>query len=72
MHYYLLTPDMMTIFRSWTFSWKEVSLFKMSTTSFGIIVGIYFRDYLIGLMWLWWVLFIVGAAYFLTRWVKDK
>jgi len=35
-------------------------------------MGLYFYDYLIGLLWLWWLLFIVTAAYFIGRFLKGN
>jgi len=62
----------MNIFRTWTFKWWEISLLKICLLSLGIILGLYFYDYLIGLMWLWWVLFIITTIYFLPKVFKKE
>jgi len=61
----------MNIFKTWTFQWWEVGLIKLCLISLGIILGIYFYGYLMGLMWLWWILFVVIAVYFIAMWLKD-
>lgn len=62
----------MKILRSWSFEWWEVGLIKICLLSFGILLGVYFYDYLVGLLWLWWFLFIVTAIYFVVRFVNGK
>jgi hypothetical protein len=55
----------MKIFKTWTFKWWEVALLKLSLISFGIILALYFYDYFIDLMWLWWTVFIISTLNFL-------
>ncbi|HBR80766.1 MAG: Ribosomal protein L22 [Candidatus Uhrbacteria bacterium GW2011_GWE2_45_35] len=62
----------MKIFRNWTFKWWEIGLLKLCLISFGLILGLYFYNYLLGLMWLWWVLFVVTTIYFLIRFFRGK
>ncbi|EKD47370.1 MAG: hypothetical protein ACD_66C00095G0002 [uncultured bacterium] len=62
----------MKIFRAWTFKWWEVGLIKVCLLSIGLILGIYFHQYLDGLMWLWWTIFIVTAIYFLVQMFRGK
>jgi len=33
-----------------------VGLVKLCLLSLGILLGLYFYDYLVGLLWLWWVM----------------
>jgi hypothetical protein len=61
----------MKIFRNWTFKWWEMGLLKLCLLSLGIILGLYFYDYLVGLIWLWWILFIVIVIYFLPKIFKK-
>ncbi len=61
----------MKIFRTWTFQWWEVSIIKLCLISLGILLGLYFYDYLVDLMWLWWSVFIVTSIYLITRFVKE-
>lgn len=62
----------MKIFRDWTFKWWEVGLLKLCLVSFGIILGLYFYNYLVGLMWLWCTIFIITAIYFIPRAFKKE
>lgn len=62
----------MRIFRSWSFKWWEVGLIKICLLSLGIILGLYFFDYLVSLLWLWWVLFVMTAVYFIARFISGK
>ncbi|MFA6797458.1 MAG: hypothetical protein WCR40_02025 [Candidatus Paceibacterota bacterium] len=62
----------MQIFKTWTFKWWEIGVLKLCLISFGILLGLYFYDYLVGLMWLWWALFIVGVLYFIVRLFVSK
>ena len=62
----------MHIFKTWTFRWWEVGLIKLCLISLGIILAVYFYNYLVGLLWLWWILFIVTTIYFIARWIKEK
>jgi len=62
----------MKIFRTWTFKWWEVSLIKVCLISLGILLGLYFYNYLVNLLWLWWVLFLVLSIYFIIRFLREK
>lgn len=62
----------MRIFKTWVFKWWEVGLIKLCLLSLGIILGLYFFDYLIGLLWLWWVIFIVTMIYFLIKIAREE
>ncbi|MDE2021985.1 MAG: hypothetical protein KGI71_03720 [Patescibacteria group bacterium] len=62
----------MKIFRTWTFKWWEIGLIKICLISLGILLGLYFFNYLVGLVALWWVLFIVTALYFIARLFKKE
>ncbi len=62
----------MKIFKTWTFKWWEVSLIKICLISLGIILALYFYNFLIGLIWLWWLLFLATDAYFIIRMLKER
>lgn len=62
----------MKIFKTWTFKWWEVGLIKICLLSLGILLGLYFYNYLAGWLWLWWVLFAVTAVYFIARFLREK
>lgn len=61
----------MKIFRTRTFTWWEIGVLKVCLISLGILLGLYFYNYLTGLIFLWWVLFILGALYFLFRLLRT-
>ncbi|OGZ03317.1 MAG: hypothetical protein A2390_02935 [Candidatus Liptonbacteria bacterium RIFOXYB1_FULL_36_10] len=62
----------MKIFKTWTFQWWEMGLVKLCLISFGILLGLYFYGYLVGLLWLWWGLFVVTSVYFITLFLKGE
>jgi len=62
----------MKIFRARTFQWWQVSLIKICLLSLGILFGLYFYDYLIGLLWLWWILFVATVIYFIFYLIQEK
>lgn len=62
----------MKIFRTWIFKWWEVSFIKICLLSLGILLGLYFYNYLVGLVMLWWVLFVITTIYFIIRLVREK
>lgn len=62
----------MKIFKNWTFKFWEVGFIKICLISLGIILGLYFSSALIGLLWLWWVLFIVTAVYFIIKFFRGS
>lgn len=57
----------MQLFRTWTLRWWEVGLVKLCLLSLGIILTIYFYDYLAGLLWLWWTLFVITLLALLPK-----
>lgn len=62
----------MHLFKTWKFAWWEVSLLKVGLISFGILLGLYFYDYLRDLLWLWWILFLLSALYFIVRMAREE
>lgn len=62
----------MHIFKSRMFRWWEVSLIKLCLIPLGIILAIYFYDYLAGLLWFWWTLFAATAIYFIVKLIKGE
>lgn len=47
-------------------------MIKLCLLSLGLILGIYFKSYLAGLLWLWWVIFAVTTAYFIGKMVQES
>jgi len=62
----------MQLLKAWTFKGWEIGVIKICLISFGIILGLYFYDTLIGWMRLWWTFFAVTAVYFIVKWVREK
>ena len=62
----------MKILRTWTFKWWEIPLLKICLLSLGIIFALYFHNYLVDLMWLWWGLFGVTMIYFIYKFFADN
>jgi hypothetical protein len=61
----------MKILRTWTFKWWEVGMIKVCLLSLGILLGLYFSEFLANYLWLWWFLFVVLAVYFIVRFFMD-
>jgi hypothetical protein len=49
-----------------------MGVLKLGLISLGIILGIYFKTYLAQLLWLWWAIFAVSAAYFIGKMVQGS
>ncbi|PIR69355.1 MAG: hypothetical protein COU47_03225 [Candidatus Niyogibacteria bacterium CG10_big_fil_rev_8_21_14_0_10_46_36] len=61
----------MKIFKKHTFEWWEVSFLKIGLGSLGVLLGLYFREALMSVMWLWWAILIVTVFYFGGRMLKE-
>ena len=57
----------MEIFKTRTFKWWEMVLIKICLISLGILLALYFYDYLVSFRWFWWALFVATGAYFIAR-----
>ena len=62
----------MRILRTWAFEWWEMGILKVCLISLGIVIGLYFYEYLIDIAWLWWALFIAGVFYFILKLLGGK
>lgn len=62
----------MRILKVWTFEWWEVGLIKICLLSLGILLGIYFYECLIVFSWVWLIVFVVTAIYFVVRFFMEK
>ena len=49
----------------------ELGLVKVCATAFGIILGIYFYEFLGGYLVLLWIVFIVTAIWGIVMWAKK-
>lgn len=61
----------MKILKNRTFTWWQVGLLKSCLISAGILLGVYFKERLIGLVWLWWAIFAVIGLYFIARFFRN-
>ncbi len=62
----------MHVFRQWVFTWWEVGLLKVSLISLGILCSLYFTEHVVDFLFMWWVLFLVPALYFMLRIAREK
>lgn len=62
----------MRFFKTWTFRPWEMSLLKLCLISCGILLGIYFHEFVIELTWFWWTLFAATTAYFMARFFGEQ
>ena len=60
----------MKLLRSYTFSWWQMSIVKLTLISIGILIGGYFREYLMEFKSLFFIIAIVGSGY--SLWVAMK
>lgn len=61
----------MQLLRTWTFKWWEIGVLKLCLISLGILLCLYFSEYLARLLYLWWTLFVVTTLYFLLRFFRE-
>jgi len=54
---------MKSIFSSWIFNVWELGVFKVSTVSFGILIGAYFSDFFNNWLIVLFILFLIGWIY---------
>ncbi len=52
-------------------NWWQAGLFKSSTVSLGIILGVTFQDFLMNLLPFFWILFLGLGIYVASLWLKD-
>ena len=62
----------MKIFKTYVFQWWEIGLIKICLLSLGILLGLYFYNFLINFLWFWWILFVIFAIYFIIRFLHGK
>ena len=62
---------MMKLFHTFKCAWWQASLFKLSTVSFGIVLGVYFRDVFANFVPVLWILVIVPGAYIAYIYLKH-
>jgi len=47
-------------------------LLKFCLISVGILLALYFGEYLMELLWLWWTLFALTAIYFIAKCLREE
>jgi hypothetical protein len=62
----------MQIFKTRSFEWWQMGLIKVCLISLGILLGLYFYDYLLEFLWLWWGLFVIIGIYFIVRFFRGQ
>ncbi len=61
----------MNPFKSFTFKWWQVALFKMAMISFGLALGATWSEFF-GRWLVWfWLIFLVAGAYVTYAWYKQ-
>jgi hypothetical protein len=58
-------------FKSFTFAWRQLSLFKLSMVAFGLVVGSTWPGVFVGWRDLLVVVFVVPAFYVSYLWLKQ-
>ena len=61
----------MKFFRPITLKFWQVGIFKLSMVSIGIIIGVYFADFLKSWLPLLSAIFVLTAVYLLSVWYKQ-
>ena len=61
----------MTIFKSFTFTWWQLSLFKLAMVAFGLLVGSTWPGLFVGWREVLLVLFVVPAFYLTYVWFTQ-
>jgi hypothetical protein len=61
----------MNLFKSFTLKWWQAVLFKISTISLGIMLGVYFQAFFLQWIVLVTILFVVPAIYITSVWWKQ-
>lgn len=61
----------MNLLKTRSFKWWEIALIKVCLISLGILLGLYFYNALIGLIWFWWFFFAVTAVYFIVHFFRE-
>ena len=61
----------MRFFKSFTFAWWQLSLFKLSMVAFGVVVGSTWPGLFVGWRELLLVVFVVPAFYVSYVWMKQ-
>jgi hypothetical protein len=60
-----------TLFKSFTFAWWQLSLFKLSMVAFGLVVGSTWPSIFVGWRDVLLVVFVVPALYLSYVWLKQ-
>jgi len=61
----------MNLLKDFKLHWWQAGLFKICLLSLGIIIGVYFKSFFVGLIPVLWIIFIVLAVYLTWVWFKQ-
>jgi hypothetical protein len=61
----------MKIFRSWTLTWWQVAVCKLTLIALGIILGVYFQAFFLQWIVLVTLVFTLGAVYLIGVWWRQ-
>ena len=53
----------MNPFRSYTYTWWQLAIFKFTLLAIGVIVGAYLSSFVLGALWVFVTLAVAGSAY---------
>ncbi len=62
---------MFDYFKDFTLTWWQASIFKITLTSGGVLLGIYFTKFFKKLIPLLWIIFVIGIIYLSSVWLKQ-
>jgi len=62
----------MKLFRLYTFSWKQIALFKIYLLSLGLCIGSYWADFFQSIQTILIVIIIILALYFIRLLIKGN
>lgn len=53
----------MNPFRSYTYTWWQIGIFKFALLAIGLIVGAYLSAFVLGALWVFITIAVLGSAY---------
>lgn len=67
-----LNENKIKIFRDFSLHWWQISIFKLTLTAFGILIGSYWHEFFSQYCYLILVLFVVGIIYLTLLWFQKQ
>lgn len=56
----------MNPFRSYTYTWWQMGIFKFALLAIGVIVGAYLSSFVLGAVWVFITIAVIGSAYMMV------